>query len=146
MVGPVFIQFRVGEIICEMMMEAGLGKLAIFGVLTLILFILGCIGEMFPIIIILIPTVFPTLYGMGLHPWWLVIYLVLMGGIGGLTPPLGGMLFVVAGMAKVEPYYMFRKIIPWVICFFVVVIILYLCPGLVTWLPGVTGFSPPIGF
>jgi len=144
--GTALVAYKVGDTLSAWVLESGLGRHGTFGVLTLLLFLLGMIGEMFPVIVILIPTVFPVLYSLGLHPWWLCVYLVLMGGIGGITPPVGGTLFVVAGMAKVEPYFVFRRIIPWVACFLVVVLIIYLWPDLVTFLPYATGYSPPLGF
>jgi C4-dicarboxylate transporter DctM subunit len=140
------VQYEAGKVLVNMVTTFGVSKLAIVGMMTFILFLMGCIGEMFPIIIILIPTVFPVLYALGLHPWWLCTYLVLMGGLGGITPPVGGVLFAVAGMARVDPYFIFRRVIPWCIMFFVAIIILYLFPWLVTWIPLHTGFSQPPGF
>jgi C4-dicarboxylate transporter DctM subunit len=140
------VQYEAGQAIVSVVTLLGESKLAIFIMMTLILFAMGCIGEMFPIIIVLIPTVFPVLYHLGMHPWWLCVYLVLMGGQGGITPPVGGVLFAVAGMAKVDPYFIFRRVIPWVIMYFVSVIIIYVWPWLVTWIPLHTGFSQPPGF
>jgi C4-dicarboxylate transporter DctM subunit len=140
------VQYEAGKAIVSLLTVLGESKLAIFVMMTFILFLMGCIGEMFPIIIILIPTIFPVLYHMGMHPWWLCVYLVLMGGLGSITPPVGGVLFAVAGMARVDPYFIFRRVIPWCIMFFVTIIILYAWPWLVTWIPLHTGFSQPPGF
>ncbi len=140
------VQYETGKTLVSLVTVLGMSKLAIVGMMTFILFLMGCIGEMFPIIIILIPTVFPVLYAMGLHPWWLCTYLVLMGGQGGITPPVGGVLFAVAGMAKVDPYFIFRRVLPWVLLYFAAVIILYIFPDWVTWIPLHTGFSQPPGF
>jgi TRAP-type C4-dicarboxylate transport system permease large subunit len=140
------VQYEAGRAIVSVVTLLGESKLAIFIMMTFILFLMGCIGEMFPIIIILIPTVFPVLYHLGMHPWWLCVYLVLMGGLGSITPPVGGVLFAVAGMARVDPYFIFRRVIPWCIMFFVTIIILYAWPWLVTWVPLHTGFSQPPGF
>jgi C4-dicarboxylate transporter DctM subunit len=140
------VQYETGKTLVNLVTVFGVSKLAIFVMMTFILFLMGCIGEMFPIIIILIPTVFPVLYALGMHPWWLCTYLVMMGGLGGITPPVGGVLFAVAGMARVDPYFIFRRVIPWCILFFVAIIVLYLFPWLVTWIPLHTGFSQPPGF
>jgi len=140
------VQYEAGKTLVDMVTILGVSKLPIFVMMTFILFLMGCIGEMFPIIIILIPTVFPVLYAMGMHPWWLCTYLVLMGGQGGITPPVGGVLFAVAGMARVDPYFIFRRVIPWVLLYFAAVILLYVFPDWVTWIPLHTGFSQPPGF
>jgi tripartite ATP-independent transporter DctM subunit len=140
------ILYQAGTALVGLVTALGGSKLAVMGMMTVLLAIMGCIGEMFPVIIILIPTVFPVLYGMGIHPWWLCVYLVMMGGLAEITPPVGGVLFAVAGMAKVDPYFIFRRVMPWVIMYFIAVIVMYLCPWLATWIPLHTGFTQPPGF
>jgi len=140
------MQFHVADSLITWTQALGASKLGILLVITFILFLMGCIGEVLPVVIILIPTVFPLLYKMGLHPWWICVYLIFIGAIGGLTPPVGGTLFAMAGMARVDPYYIFRRVVPWVIMDFIAIIIMYIFPDLVTWLPVWLGFSQPPGF
>jgi TRAP-type C4-dicarboxylate transport system permease large subunit len=140
------IHFHVGEEIVKIVMAFGVGKIALMLVITLILFLMGCIGESLPIVIIMIPTLFPVLYEMGIHPWWIVIYIVMMSGIAGLTPPVGMALFAVAGMSKTPPASIFRRILPWVGLNVIAIIITYFLPELVTWFPVLVGFSQPPGF
>ena len=140
------MQFHVADSLVVWTQAFGASKLAILLVVTFILFLMGCIGEVLPVVIILIPTVFPVLYKMGIHPWWICVYLIFIGAVGGLTPPVGGTLFAMAGMAGVDPYYIFRRVVPWVIMNFIAIIILYLFPWIVTWLPLLVGFSQPPGF
>ena len=140
------MHFHVGQEIVKIAMAVGVGKIALMLVITFILFLMGCIGESLPIIIIMIPTVFPVVYELGIHPWWIVVYLVMMSGIAGLTPPVGMALFAVAGMSKTQPSFIFRRILPWVGLNFVAIVITFFLPELVTWLPVFVGFSPPPGF
>jgi C4-dicarboxylate transporter DctM subunit len=69
-----------------------------------------------------------------------------MGAIGTLTPPVGALLFVMAGMAKVDAYFIFRRIIPFVILLLLCVVTLYFVPEIATWLPAKLGFTQPVGF
>jgi tripartite ATP-independent transporter DctM subunit len=140
------MHFHVGEEIVKIVMAVGVGKIALMLVITFILFLMGCIGESLPIVIIMIPTVFPVLYELGIHPWWIVVYLVMMSGIAGLTPPVGMALFAVAGMSQTQPAFIFRRILPWVGLNLVAIVITYFLPKLVTWLPAFVGFSQPPGF
>ena len=140
------MQFHVADNLIAWTTALGASKLGILLVITFILFLMGCIGEVLPVVIILIPTVFPVLYKMGVHPWWICVYLIFIGAIGGLTPPVGGTLFAMAGMAGVEPYYIFRRVVPFVIMNFIAIAILYIFPQIVTWLPLYLGFSQPPGF
>jgi C4-dicarboxylate transporter DctM subunit len=140
------MQYHVAGELVKMVTALGMDRLAVLLMMTFLLFLMGCIGEVLPVVIILIPTVFPVLYKLGFHPWWLCVYLIFMGAIGGLTPPVGGVLFATAGMAKVDPYFIFRRVTPWVIMDFLAVIAMYLWPELVTALPYFLGFTPPPGF
>lgn len=140
------MQFHVAENLAKMVSILGMNKLAILFMMSFLLFLMGCIGEVLPVVIILIPTIFPVLYKLGFHPWWLCVYLIFMGAIGGLTPPVGGVLFATAGMAKVDPYFIFRRVTPWVIMDFIAIIVMYLWPELVTALPYFLGFTAPPGF
>jgi len=140
------IQYHVAEDLVTLVTAFGLNKVAMLLMMTFLLFLMGCIGEVLPVVIILIPTVFPVLYKIGFHPWWLCVYLIFMGGIASLTPPVGGVLFAVAGMAKVDPYFIFRRVVPWVIMDLIAIAIIYLFPELVIAIPRALGFSPPPGF
>ena len=140
------MQYHVADNLVKLVTVFGMNRLGILVMMSFLLFLMGCIGEVLPVVIILIPTIFPVLYKLGFHPWWLCVYLIFMGAIGGLTPPVGGVLFATAGMAKVDPYFIFRRVVPWVIMDFVAIIVMYLWPELVTALPYFLGFSPPPGF
>lgn len=140
------MQYHVANDLVSWVQAVGVNKLGLILMITFILFLMGCIGETLPVIIILIPTVFPVLYKLGFHPWWMCVYLVFIGGIGAITPPVGGVLFAMAGMANVDPYFIFRRITMWVILDLIAVAIMYIFPWLVTFIPYWIGFSPPSGF
>ncbi|MBN1380188.1 MAG: TRAP transporter large permease subunit [Deltaproteobacteria bacterium] len=140
------MHFHIGEEIVKIVTAVGAGKLSLMLMVTFVLFLMGCIGEGLPVVIVMIPTVFPVLYSFGIHPWWICLYLVLMGGIGGLTPPVGATVFVLAGMTNTTPEFLFRKILPWVGLFALTIIVVYLFPELVIWIPSKLGFSQPPGF
>lgn len=140
------MHYHVGDAIVSLVSSGGVSKHTLMLIVTFILFCTGCIGETLPIIIVMIPTIFPVLYSMGIHPWWICVYIVLMGAIGGLTPPVGGTVFVLSGMTNTPTTQLFRWIIPWVMLFFAVIIVLYLFQDIVTWIPLKMGFTQPPGF
>ncbi|MBN1662824.1 MAG: TRAP transporter large permease subunit [Deltaproteobacteria bacterium] len=140
------MHYHVGDAIVSLVDAGGVSVHTLMLIVTFILFCTGCIGESLPIIIVMIPTIFPVLYSMGIHPWWICVYIVLMGAIGGLTPPVGGTVFVISGMTNTPVNQLFRWIVPWVLLFFVVIIILYIFQDLVTYIPIAMGFSQPPGF
>lgn len=103
-------------------------------VMVLYLF-LGCVMEIFSIMIITIPIVFPVLTSLGYNPLTLCIVLVFLSNIAGITPPIGMQGFVVASAAKVDPMVVFRGILPFFFVHLGICCIIILFPSLCTWLP-----------
>lgn len=57
--------------------------------------------------------------------------------IGGVTPPVGTLLFIAAGIARISVASASRAILPFVLALVVVTLIILFVPPLVTWLPSV---------
>lgn len=57
--------------------------------------------------------------------------------IGGVTPPVGTLLFIAAGIARISVASASRAILPFVLALIVVTLIILFIPPLVTWLPSI---------
>jgi TRAP-type C4-dicarboxylate transport system permease large subunit len=83
---------------------------------------------------------FPIVVAIGLDPLWFGVVLVLLVEIGLVTPPVGLVLFVLKGMS---PDIAFRDItlgvIPFIVLMLAFIALLYVFPGIVTWLPSQVG-------
>ncbi len=105
--------------------------------LVMILYVFcGCVMDMMSIIIITVPVVFPILCGLGYSPYTIIIALCFMMEIAGLTPPIGMNVFATSNALRVSPSKVFSGVWPFFICEVLMVIIISLVPGIVTWLPG----------
>lgn len=84
------------------------------------------------------PFVMPIITALGISPiWWGVVY-VMAGEQSTITPPFGLSLFVLHGVVPQHPVgTIVRGAIPFMIAIYVNVILMFLFPGLATWLPGV---------
>ncbi|MGR3544404.1 MAG: TRAP transporter large permease subunit, partial [Paracoccus sp. (in: a-proteobacteria)] len=60
---------------------------------------------------------------------------------GLITPPVGGLIFVVASATNQRPSALIRELPPFFLAALVVLAILTFVPGLSTWLPAISGFS-----
>ncbi len=106
-------------------------------VLVAFLFItLGCFIESVSLIVLTIPVLYPVMAALEVDGIWLGIYLVLLVEIGLLTPPVGLNLFV---LQKVPGGQSLKDIalgvVPYIGALTLLLILLILFPGLVTWLP-----------
>jgi C4-dicarboxylate transporter DctM subunit len=113
-----------------------LPPLGVMGVLVLFYLFIGCVMELFTILIITLPIIFPIMTGLGFDPIALCIAIVFLGQIAGLTPPIGISCFVVASMAREDPIEVFRGILPFFLILLVMLWVVILFPITATWLPG----------
>jgi TRAP-type C4-dicarboxylate transport system permease large subunit len=59
--------------------------------------------------------------------------------IGLCTPPVGTSLFICAKTAKIRIEEMYTAVIPFLIPLLIVLFMITYIPGIVTWLPGLSG-------
>ena len=74
----------------------------------------------------------PVLAGFGVDPVQAGIVMIIALQLGGVTPPVGILVFVSAQVAKVEPGPVFRAAIPFILATLVVVVLLEIFPVLTT--------------
>ena len=84
--------------------------------LNLILFILGCIMDMAPIILIATPILLPLATSIGMDPIQFGIIIILNCAIGLLTPPVGAVLFIGSAVGKVPMERVVKSTLPFYIC------------------------------
>ena len=104
--------------------------------------ILGCIFDSLAALVITLPFVMPLVIGMGYHPVWWGIIMVIAIEVGLITPPIGVNVFVLYGIAETIPLKtIFEGIVPFFFAELISIGILILFPELVLWLPRVAGYS-----
>ena len=104
-----------------------------------IMFILGFILDTFEIIFIVLPITAPTLLLLGIDPVWLGVMIGVNLQTSFLTPPFGFSLFYLRGVApnSVSTMMIYRGAVPFVGLQILAIAILFIFPGIVTWLPSV---------
>ena len=104
-----------------------------------LMFLLGFILDTFEIIFIVIPITAPILLALGVDPVWLGVMVGVNLQTSFLTPPFGFALFYLRGVAppSVSTGTIYRGIIPFVALQIAALGILFVFPGIVTWLPKV---------
>jgi len=109
---------------------------AIFLVM-LVMFLLGFILDFIEIIFVVVPIVGPVLLAMGVDPIWLGIMIAVNLQTSFLTPPFGFALFYLRGVApaSIKTSEIYRGVIPFIVLQLLVLCVMAMWPGLVTWLP-----------
>ncbi len=106
-------------------------------IVMFIMFLLGFILDTFEIIFIVIPITAPVLLALGVDPIWLGVMVGVNLQTSFLTPPFGFALFYLRGVApaRVTTGMIYKGVIPFVLLQMTGLLILFLFPDLVTWLP-----------
>ncbi len=110
-------------------------KFFVFLLVNVVLLMLGMIMGMASIIVIMTPILLPIVASFGMHPIQFGAILILNCGIGLITPPVGGVLFVGMGISGIKMERLVRECLP----FFVVMLFVLLC---ITYVPEITLFIP----
>lgn len=108
-------------------------------ILNIAFLLIGMFMEALAVMTITVPFLIPLMASFGIDPVHLGVVLVLNLMIGLCTPPVGTSLFICAKTAGIRIEEMYRAIIPFLVPLILVLIMITYIPGLVTWLPSVTG-------
>ena len=102
-----------------------------------ILLILGMFMDLAPKILICTPIFLPVVKAYGIDPIHFGLVMVLAGGIGLVTPPVGSVLFIGTSIGKITVAQSMRTIWPFWLAALLVLLIVALFPQLSLWLPAV---------
>lgn len=103
--------------------------------MILILLVLGTFMDLAPLIIICTPIFLPVAKSIGVDPIHFGVILILKGGIGLITPPLGSVLFVGTAIGKISIAEALRTIWPFYLASLAVLLVVTFVPELSLWLP-----------
>jgi TRAP-type C4-dicarboxylate transport system permease large subunit len=104
-------------------------------VMIVVLLVIGTFMDLAPMIIICTPIFLPVAKAFGIDPVHFGIILILKGGIGLISPPVGSVLFVGTAIGNISVTETLRSIWPFYIASFVVLLIVAYVPQLSLWLP-----------
>ncbi len=118
----------------------GLGPYELLFCITLLYIVLGMILDIWAMLILTIPFVFPVVIAAGFDPVWFGIYVIIMCELCAITPPVGLNVYIMSRIAKdVDAMSIFKRIVP----FFIVALA---CLGLFTAFPEIVLILPRLAF
>ena len=107
--------------------------------INLIILVLGTILGMASIIVIVTPILMPVLLSIGLSPIQFGAILILNCGIGLITPPVGGVLFIGSGISGVPIERLFKHTLPLIAVMLIVLLLITYIPPITLALPSMLG-------
>jgi tripartite ATP-independent transporter DctM subunit len=135
----VFNQFlavtRIPFVFSEYIIGLGLGRYAILSLVIFVYILLGMVFDIFAILVLTIPIIYPTIIELGFNPIWYAVIMVRVIEIGLITPPFGINLFGLAGTVNAPISVMYRGVLPFLLADILHVTLLVAVPSLSTFLP-----------
>ena len=115
----------------------------VMAIVVLVYFLGGCFMDALAFVTLTIPIFFPVVTNLGYDPIWFGIIIVMVTEMGVITPPVGINVYVVYGVAQsvvkgIRLESIFKGILPFLLAVVVGLIIFFLFPGIVLFLPNVT--------
>ncbi len=115
--------------------------LAIMAIVAVFVLICGFFIDTLPAVIILVPVLAPLTDQFGIDPLYFAITVVLNLTIGLITPPVGGVLFIMTSVSRLKFEAISRAILPLVFAELVVLALVILFPAISVTLPGWFGYT-----
>jgi tripartite ATP-independent transporter DctM subunit len=127
--------------LAKLITELGLPPMAVIAGMMLFLVLLGVFVEQVSMMMITLPIFMPIVQQMGVDLVWFGVLFLICMQLGLLMPPHGLLLMTMKGVAppQVTMLHIFRAVMPFLLISVVVLILVFLVPGVAVWLPGLVG-------
>jgi TRAP-type transport system large permease protein len=104
----------------------------LMAVMMLVLVLIGTALDLTPTILIFAPVMLPIAVKAGIDPVYFGLMFVLNGAIGLITPPVGTVLNVVAGVGRLPLHQVIRGVNPFLVTYVAILILFVIFPQIVT--------------
>ena len=132
---------QIPQAVAQWIAAFQLNPLGLLLLINLFLLLAGIFIEPLPGVMILVPILAPLALAAGIDPLHFAIVVILNLTLGMITPPVGALLFITSIVSGVSMGKMTRELMPMFGAQLVVLLLLTLIPGLITWLPGAFGYT-----
>lgn len=110
----------------------GSPTLLLLGIMALVV-VVGTAMDMTPTILVLTPILMPVIKEAGIDPVYFGVLFIVNNSIGLITPPVGTVLNVVAGVSRISMEDLIKGVWPFMLAELVVLFLMVVFPALVTW-------------
>jgi tripartite ATP-independent transporter DctM subunit len=135
LIALIVTRLHVADTIIKFISEFTTNPVVLFLMINIFLLIVGCLMGPISAIILLTPVLVPLGKAFGINEIHLGIVVILNLLIGNLTPPMGGILFVMCKVAEVKLGDLLKETWPFLCGLVIALLIITYVPQTVTWLP-----------
>lgn len=127
---------RLPALLARFVAGLDLSMYAILAVVIFIYIILGCVMNIIPMMLLTLPSIYPTIQSLGIDGIWFGVITVIVMEMGMITPPIGLNVFTMASLAPdISMGTVFKGVMPFFFGMILCVILVIIFPQLALWLP-----------
>lgn len=104
-------------------------------IINFFLLLVGAVMDLTPALLILAPVLLPVALAVGINPVFFGVMMVINLGIGLVTPPVGTILYISCGIAKISLEDITKAMLPFLAVQVAVLLLIITFPQLVLWIP-----------
>ena len=108
-------------------------KMLLMFALMALIFLVGTALDFTPTVLIMTPVLMPVIKQAGIDPVYFGVLFIMNNAIGLVTPPVGTVLNVVCGVAKIPMSGAIKGVIPFMVAQTIVMLLLVVFPQIVMW-------------
>ncbi|HEY5793561.1 MAG TPA: TRAP transporter large permease subunit [Bosea sp. (in: a-proteobacteria)] len=108
-------------------------KMLLTAILMLLVLVVGTALDFTPTVLIMTPVLMPVVKQAGIDPVYFGVLFIMNNAIGLVTPPVGTVLNVVCGVAKVPMSGVIKGVVPFMVAQITVLALLVIFPQIVMW-------------
>ncbi|MBT3352141.1 MAG: TRAP transporter large permease subunit [Nitrospinaceae bacterium] len=140
--GLVFRLLGGDEIVSDIIKSIPYGQNGVLIVVMALFFVLGFVLDFIEITFIIVPIMKPIVKELAIDPLWFSILIAINLQTSFLTPPFGFSLFYLKGVVppNVTTMHIYRGVAPFVVIQIIGLIVAFIFPETVTWLPKAIGW------
>jgi tripartite ATP-independent transporter DctM subunit len=134
--GQFLASSRLPHLMAESILNLHVNRYLVFAVVCVLYIILGCVMNIIPMMMLTLPSIYPTIQGLGFDGIWFGVVTVILMEMGMITPPVGMNVFTLSSLVPDIPMgKIFKGVIPFFLGMILCVIILTIFPQIALYLP-----------
>jgi tripartite ATP-independent transporter DctM subunit len=134
--GQFLANSRLPLLMAESILQLDVNRYYVLAIIIVLYIILGCVMNIIPMMLLTLPTIYPTVQALEFNGIWFGVITVMLMEMGLITPPVGMNVFTLSSLAPDIPMaVIFKGVMPFVLAMFFTIILIVIFPGIATWLP-----------
>jgi len=126
---------QIPSMLTNALLSVSTNKYVIILLINILLLLVGCVMDLTPALLILIPILVPVITQLGLDPVWFGVVMVCNLCIGIITPPVGTVLYVGCGLSGLPMMKIVRPCLKFMAIMVVCLLLISYIPSLVMFIP-----------